>query len=97
MTDLGTFGGRYSQAQAINRAGEVVGGADTATGAYHAFLYTGTAISDLGTLGGFFSGAYGINNAGEVVGQADTATGRVPRVSVHGNGHDRPGHPRRTR
>jgi probable HAF family extracellular repeat protein len=41
ITDLRTFGGAVSSPAAINRAGQVVGGAGTASGAYHAFLYSG--------------------------------------------------------
>ena len=52
VTDLGTIGGDHVIAQGINNAGEVVGGADTATGGVPRVLYTGTGMTDLGTLGG---------------------------------------------
>ncbi|SCY31568.1 probable extracellular repeat, HAF family [Nitrosospira sp. Nl5] len=38
MTDLGTLGGHFSSAHAINDAGQVVGGSDTAEGSRHAFM-----------------------------------------------------------
>ena len=41
LTDLGTFGGSQSEAFGINASGQVVGYAQTASGASHAFLYSG--------------------------------------------------------
>lgn len=70
ITDLGTG----NQAYGINNSGQVVGGADTSSGSYHAFLYSGSGpMQDLGTLGGTFSMALGINDIGQVVG-ASTST-----------------------
>jgi probable HAF family extracellular repeat protein len=71
MIDLGTLGGSWSSAAAINASGQVVGGADTADGDYsHAALWQNGVATDLGTLDGTFSGATGINDAGQVVGSA---------------------------
>jgi probable HAF family extracellular repeat protein len=50
MHDLGTLGGKKSQAMAINNLGDIVGSSDTAGGPSHAFFYDGTAMYDLGTL-----------------------------------------------
>ncbi len=60
-------------ANAINNAGQVVGGGYTSSGEYHAFLYSGGVMEDLGTLGRWGE-AYGINASGQVVGinQIDT-------------------------
>ena len=77
MTDLGTLGGS-SQANGINASGQVVGWAETARGARHAFLYTGSTMTDLGTLGGTISEASGINASGQVVGWSFT-TGNASR------------------
>src|SRR5437870_121025 len=74
VTDLGTLGGATSVAWAINRLGEVVGSAATATGSQHAFIFRGGAMIDLGTLGGTTSFGYGINRAGDVVGAAYDAS-----------------------
>ena len=53
VTDLGTLGGGIIRATAMNNNGQVVGGAHTASGEEHAFLWqAGKGIQDLGTLGG---------------------------------------------
>src|SRR6478736_700421 len=49
VTDLGALGGMVSEAFGINNAGQVTGGAQTADGQFHAFLYDGT-MHDLGSL-----------------------------------------------
>ncbi len=81
MTDLGTLGGRESDAVAINGRGQVVGASDTKTksaGGYitsHAFLWENGRMRDLGTLGGDNSGAVAINEAGQIVGYSDSGSG----------------------
>lgn len=74
MIDLGTFGGKNSSANGINDSGQVVGQADTSSGASHAFTAdrSGTKI-DLGTLGGKNSAATAINASGQVVGYSNVA------------------------
>src|SRR5436309_2197318 len=52
MSDLGTLGGRNSDAFAINNRGIIVGGAMTASGPLHAFMMAeGGPMIDLGSLG----------------------------------------------
>ena len=52
MTDLGTLGGTFSRANAINASGEVVGVAGRADGTTQgAFLYSHGSMADIGTLG----------------------------------------------
>src|SRR5437667_4373617 len=61
IIDLGTLGGTYSAAQAINNRES-----STASGELHAFLWHDGTMVDLGTLGGTSSTARGINERGQV-------------------------------
>src|SRR5262249_5026054 len=67
--DLGTLGGTFTAALAMNEKGQVVGYGDIAGGAEPAFSWTqATGMIDIGTLGGTFSAAIAVNNRGQVVG-----------------------------
>lgn len=77
MQDLGTLGGIYSSARAINDSGLIVGMASTALdpdgiGHFipHAFLYINGMMIDLGAFDDTYigSGALDVNNQGQVVG-----------------------------
>lgn len=81
VTEIGTLGGPTSHAIAINSRGEVVGNAQTASGAMHAFLWDNGRLTDLGTLGGPNSYAADISSNGEVVGSAQTASGALHAFS----------------
>ncbi|MFK3736812.1 PEP-CTERM sorting domain-containing protein [Massilia sp. TN1-12] len=72
LTDLGTFGGQFSEARGINDLGEVVGVSATDTLMIdHAFLYSGGTVQDLGTLpGDGYAEAFDINNLSQVVGRS---------------------------
>jgi probable HAF family extracellular repeat protein len=74
VVDLGTLGGSYSVARAVNGSGQVVGQAQTSGGQYHAFSWTqGDGMVDLGTLGGGSSVASAVNDSGQVVGGGEHA------------------------
>lgn len=83
VVDLGTLGGSYSYAYALNNAGQVVGYSYTAGSSNgHATLFsgTGTGNTDLGLLpGGVSSIAYGINNSGQIVGVSTPSAGNTAR------------------
>ncbi len=70
MSDIGTLGGRWSIAQAINDAGDIVGIAETMFYGIHGFVRRNGQMIDIGSLGGGGSGAHDINNLGEVIGSA---------------------------
>jgi probable HAF family extracellular repeat protein len=84
MTDLGTLSGKpsfYSEANAINNLGQIVGSSEseflTPTGPVpHGFLWQHGRMTDLGTLSGkpsASSAANAINNLGQIVGTSETA------------------------
>jgi probable HAF family extracellular repeat protein len=69
VADLGTLGGDGSVAWAINKGGQIVGGAQTVSGEWHPALWNGTDIIDLQNFDRDTKGvAYGINNCGQIVG-----------------------------
>jgi len=77
VTDLGTLGGSFVFASAINNRGEVIGHSTTnGTAAMHAFIYSNGALKDLGTLGGTNSYGYAINDSGQAVGAAYLSNGQ---------------------
>ena len=70
---LGTLGGLWGLATAINNNGLIVG-RSTPTSLepwFHAFAWQDGVMSDLGTLGGLSSGAEDVNNNGWIVGYGD--------------------------
>jgi probable HAF family extracellular repeat protein len=72
-TDLGTLGGPYSAAYAVNQAGDVVGQSQDAKGALRPFLWRHGRMTDLGVLDQTvpYGVATGINNHDWVVGSSD--------------------------
>jgi probable HAF family extracellular repeat protein len=80
---LGTLGGATSTARGVNDAGQIVGGAATARGPVHAYLYDDGQMTDLGTLGGQGSEALALNAGGTVVGRAQLPSGDTHAFSWH--------------
>jgi probable HAF family extracellular repeat protein len=71
VTDLGTLGGSFSLAAAINESGQVVGSSMTLDDfTFQAFLSHEGSMISLGTLGGSSSTAHAINASGQVVGES---------------------------
>ena len=86
MIDIGTLGGGYAQAYAINDAGYITGASQTQgmgpMARTHAFIYRAPSgpylrsqrMVDLGVLGGFFSSGMAINSYNHVVGFSTIGT-----------------------
>lgn len=99
IQDLGTLGGAFVDAFAINDSGDVVGdsflsGTVGPIGSRHAYLWTPTTpngtsgnMQDLGVLGGSVSYAFGINSQGRIVGGSQIADGdTTEHAFIYGNG-----------
>ena len=78
-TDIGTLGGTYSRALAVNDAGQVVGTSTIAGDAeWHAFSWTQAGgMVDLGVLAGNNSYANAVNASGQVVGGSTYSASRA--------------------
>lgn len=87
MLDLGTLGGQWSIAEAINERGQIVGQAATPElRENRAFVYYRGTMKNLGTLpGGEFSWAYDINDHGHIVGYSN-APGVQDRAFIYSHG-----------
>jgi probable HAF family extracellular repeat protein len=73
MTDLGTLGGDYSKAVAINKSGRIAGISMTSSGGVHVFIYEHGKMRDAGGYKGYkFFRVNGMNDSGEIVGAMST-------------------------
>ena len=77
MTDLGTLGGTWAHAKAINDRGVVVGSAANAAGQVRGFIHERGRMRAIGTFGGPNSAAHDVNERGVVVGSAGNASNGV--------------------
>ena len=87
IDDLGTLGGTYGYAAAINDSGTIVGSSSLAGDrVYHGFLYEGGRMIDAGTLPGMeYSYFTAINAAGIAVGHSFNSSSGFANV-VYGGG-----------
>jgi probable HAF family extracellular repeat protein len=70
--NLGSLGGTNASAFGVSNTGQVVGWGQTASGPYHAFVYSNGTIADLNSLAKLSDGAYltqatAINDRGQIV------------------------------
>ena len=89
MVDMFTngIGGNFEIANAINDAGEIVGGAAFPNRMSDAALWRHGVITDLGTLpGDCFSQAFALNSRGQVVGGSVSCDGNTIRAFLWQNG-----------
>jgi len=69
VNDLGSLGGDFVSAFAVNQHGQIAGRASTPSSPTHAFLFSAGLLTDLGSLPGWTrSRAQGINNRTQIVG-----------------------------
>jgi len=66
-SDLGTLGGDFVQANAVNELGQITGTATLSSSGYqHAFFWDRGVMTDLGSPGGLWSQGRAINDRGQV-------------------------------
>jgi probable HAF family extracellular repeat protein len=84
VTDLGTLGGDYASARAINANGVVTGISTDAGGKQNSFVYALGHMTNPGTMGGSNAVGNGINASGDLAGSA--MDGGSPQAFRYQNG-----------
>lgn len=84
FVDMGTLGGSYSTAFAVNSKGAATGYSYDHLFHLHPFIYQNGAMRDLGTLGGNNAYAYDINSHGVVVGTSEDGFGHTVAMIYDG-------------
>lgn len=75
LQDLGTLGGSWSSAYAVNASGQTAGTSTLGDGTSMAFFDNGQSMTALGTLGGANSYGMAIDNAGSIAGTSQDVNG----------------------
>ncbi|NHZ63222.1 HAF repeat-containing protein [Massilia genomosp. 1] len=76
VTDLGSRGGKHSDARGINDRGQIIGSVRNKNGSWNAFMFhRDSGMRIIGTLGGPSSYGMGLNQDGVAVGFADIPGG----------------------
>jgi probable HAF family extracellular repeat protein len=84
--DLGSLGGNYTSAQALNNSMVVVGTSNLANGSSRGFAWENGVMSALPSLAGNRAGANDINDANQIVGWSTDADGDSRAVLWQGGG-----------
>ncbi len=70
IIDIGSLGGRNTDARGLNNQGHVVGTSFNVSGDYHGYLWINGNLADLGVKSGCCSNAREINELGDIAGES---------------------------
>jgi MYXO-CTERM domain-containing protein len=84
--DIGTLGGKDTNALYMSKSGVLVGNSRIASGRWNAYVWNNGVMTNLNVLGNFTSNARGINSAGVITGEAYTASTGPSTAYIWDNG-----------